>query len=113
LSKKPKTHSAYSTALSYFSESCAKLYAEDIDRRDMLKFCVFLRDVKEQAPRSVHNKFALVLGFLRAQGVVALVKQDDWPRYVEEEPEVYEQAELDILFAACDTEERLGSSSFS
>ena len=27
--------------------------------------------------------------------------------YVEEEPEVYERAELDILFAACDTEERL------
>ena len=107
LSKKPKTHSAYSTALSYFAESCAKLYAEDIDRRDMLKFCAFLRDVKEQAPRSVHNKFANVVGFLKSQGIHGLVGKDDWPRYVEEEPEVYEQAELDILFAACDTEERL------
>jgi integrase/recombinase XerD len=107
LSKKSKTHAAYSTALSYFAESCAKLYAEDIDRRDMLKFCVFLRDVKGQAPRSVHNQFALMLGFLRAQGVVGLVKQDDWPSYTEEEPEVYEQAELDTLFAACDAEERL------
>jgi integrase/recombinase XerD len=107
LSKKPKTHSAYSTALSYFAESCAKLYAEDIDRRDMLKFCAFLRDVKEQAPRSVHNKFANVVGFLKSQGIHRLVGKDDWPRYVEEEPEVYERAELDTLFAACDTKERL------
>ncbi len=38
LSKKSKTHAAYSTALSYFRESCAKLCSEDIDRRDMLKF---------------------------------------------------------------------------
>jgi integrase len=48
-----------------------------------------------------------VLGFLRSQGVTGLVKKDDWPRYVEEEAEVYERTELDTLFAACDTEERL------
>jgi hypothetical protein len=28
-------------------------------------------------------------------------------RYTEEEPEIYEQEELDKLFAACDAEERL------
>ena len=33
--------------------------------------------------------------------------KNDWPRYTEEEPEVYEQEELDKLFAACDAEERL------
>jgi integrase/recombinase XerD len=36
-----------------------------------------------------------------------LVKKNDWPRYTEEEPEMYEQAELDDLFKACDMEERL------
>ena len=107
LSKKPKTHAAYSTALAYFTESCPKLYLEHIERRDLLKFSAFLRDEKEQAPRSVHNKFSNVLGFLRSQGITGLVKKDDWPRYVEEEAEVYERAELDTLFAACDTEERL------
>jgi hypothetical protein len=50
LSKKPKTHAAYSTALAYFTESCPKLYLEHIERRDLLKFSAFLRDEKEQAP---------------------------------------------------------------
>ena len=45
--------------------------------------------------------------FLKAQGIRGLVGKKDWPRYTEEEPEIYEQAELDKLFAACDSEERL------
>src|SRR6202171_3504 len=37
LTKKPKTYAAYNTALSYFTESCSKLYVEDIERSDLLK----------------------------------------------------------------------------
>jgi len=107
LTKKPKTLSAYATALSYFTESCHKLNVEDIDRKDLLKFCAFLRDEKEQAPRSVYNKFENLMSFLKAQGIRGLVVKDDWPRYTEEEPEIYEEKELDKLFAACDAEERL------
>jgi hypothetical protein len=33
--------------------------------------------------------------------------KNDWPRYTEEEPEIYEQEELNKLFAKCDPEERL------
>jgi integrase/recombinase XerD len=105
--KKPKTHAAYSTALNYFTESCQKAHLEDVNRDDMLDFCTFLRDVKKQSPRSVHNKFSTALGFLRSHGIRDLVGKDDWPRYVEEEPEVYEQNELDALFAVCGAEERL------
>ena len=43
LSKKPKTHAAYSTALVYFVESCQKVNLQDVDRRDLLEFAVFLR----------------------------------------------------------------------
>jgi integrase/recombinase XerD len=107
LTKKPKTLAAYTTAMTYFTESCSKLYVEDIERKDLLKFAAFLRDVKEQAPRSVHNKFENVMSFLKAQGVRGLVKKADWPQFTEEEPEVYEQEELNKLFAACDTDERL------
>ena len=46
LTKKPKTHSAYSTALEYFQESCPKFCLEDLDRKDLLKFAAFLRDDK-------------------------------------------------------------------
>ena len=63
---------AYSTALAYFVESCHKLNLEDIDWRDLLKFHAFLRDDKEQAPRSCWNKFANVMSFLKANGIAGL-----------------------------------------
>jgi integrase/recombinase XerD len=107
LTKKPKTLAAYATAVNYFTESCPKLYLQDIERKDLLKFCVFLRDEKEQAPRSVYNKFENVMTFLKAQGIRGLVGKNDWPRFVEEEPEIYEREELDTLFAECNAEERL------
>jgi hypothetical protein len=107
LTKKSKTLAAYTTALDYFLESCKKQNLADVDRRDMLQYSAFLRDVKEQAPRSVYNKFENVMTFLKANGIRGLVGKNDWPRYTEEEPEMYEPEELDKLFAACDAEERL------
>jgi integrase len=107
ITKKPKTLAAYSTALGYFTESCKKMNLEDIERGDLLKFSAFLRDEKKQAPRSVYNKFENVMTFLKTQGIRGLVDKNDWPRFVEEEPEVYEREELDQLFKACSTEERL------
>src|ERR1700681_1171560 len=107
LTKKPKTLAAYTTALNYFTESCHKLNIKDIERKDLLKFHAFLRDDKEQAPRSCWNKFANVMSFLKANGVRGLIGKNDWPRFTEEEPEIYEKEELDKLFAACDSEELL------
>src|ERR1700674_5433614 len=107
LTKKPKTLAAYTTALTYFTESCHKLNIKDIERKDLLKFHAFLRDDKEQAPRSCWNKFANVMSFLKANGVRGLAGKNDWPRFTEEEPEIYEKEELEKLFAACDSEERL------
>jgi len=107
LTKKPKTLAAYTTALSYFRESCPKLYLHEIERADLLKFSTFLREKKKQSPRSVYNKFETVMAFLKANGIRGLAGKNNWPRYTEEEPEMYEQAELDKLFKACDPEERL------
>ncbi len=107
LTHKPRSYAAYNTALAYFMESCHKLNLEDIDRRDLLKFAAFLRDEKEQSPRTVYNKFEHVMTFLKAQSIRGLVGKNDWPRYTEEEPEIYEREELETLFAACDSDERL------
>ena len=107
LTKKPKTLAAYTTALNYFTESCPKIFLDDIERKDLLKFCAFLRDHKKQAPRRVYNKFENVMTFLKANGIRGLVGKNDWPRYTEEEPEIYEQEELGKLLKACDSEERL------
>jgi len=107
LTKKPKTLAAYSTALNYFTESCSKMYLHEIERHDLLKFSGFLRDQKKQSPRSVYNKFENVMTFLKANGIRGLVGKNDWPRYTEEEPEMYEQDDLETLFNACTEEERL------
>jgi integrase/recombinase XerD len=107
LSKKPKTYSAYSTALNYFAESCRKQFVEDIDRKDMLRFSAFLRDEKDQSPRSVYNKFESMMAFLKLQGVRGLVGKTDWPRFTEESPEVYEREEISKFLDACELNERL------
>jgi integrase/recombinase XerD len=107
LAKKPKTLAAYTTALAYFAESCHKLTLPEVTRKDMLTFAAFLRDEKKQAPRSCWNKFANVMSFLKSQGVRGLMQKNDWPRFVEAEPEVYEREELNKLFAKCDAQERL------
>ena len=96
LTKKPKTLAAYTTALNYFTESCHKQNLDEVERT------AFLRDEKDQAPRSVYNKFENVMTFLKAHGIRGLAGKNDWPRYTEEEPEIYEQEELDKLFKACD-----------
>ena len=56
---------------------------EDIERKDLLRFVVFLRDEKELAPRTVHNKFAELLTFLAAQGVPKLISKNYRPRFVD------------------------------
>jgi integrase len=95
------------TALNYFLESCSKPSVEAVDRRDLLKFSAFLRDEKDQAPRTVYNKFEHVMTFLKAQGIRGLVGKKDWPRFTEEEPEIYEREEVDKLLKVCDGEEQL------
>lgn len=107
LTKKPKTHSAYKTALDYFLASCKKQYVREVERRDMLQYGAFLRDEKDQSPRSVYNKFENVMSFLKKNGVRGIVSKGDWPRYVEEEPEIYEREDLDKFFKCCSDEERL------
>jgi len=107
LTKKPKTLSAYTTALAYFQESCHKQFIRDIERKDLLRYAAFLRDEKGQSPRSCWNKFSNVMIFLKAQGVRGLLAKNDYPRFVEEEPEVYEKEELDTFLSACTDEERV------
>jgi integrase/recombinase XerD len=107
LTKKPKTHSGYSVALSCFLESCHKPNLEDIDRMDLLKFIAFLRDEKEHAARTIAGKFNAVMIFLTAQDIRGLLRRNDRPKFTEEEAEIYEEKDLNKLLAACDKKERL------
>jgi integrase/recombinase XerD len=103
-----KTFQAYSTAITYFQESCSKTLLSEITRDDLIRFADFLRDVKEQEPRSVHNKFSTVMGFLKNVGIKDLgVRASDRPKFVQPEVTVFEPEELEAIFAASTPEERL------
>lgn len=109
-SRKPKTHQAYTVALRYFYECVGNKAMQEIDRGDLLRFAAFLRHEKGQAPRSAYNKFENVMTFLGKKditGKALKITAYDWPQYVEEEPEIYEQEMLNRFFAACDEDERL------
>ena len=49
--------------------------------------------------------------FLKANGIRGLVGKNDWPRYTEEEPEMYEQEELDKLSQPATRKSGSGTSS--
>ena len=104
-SKKPRTFLMYAKGLEYFRASCSKAHTAGVDRSDMLAYAAYLRDEAELAPRTVHNHFANTISFLKWAGREKIVRKADWPSYVEEEPETYEQDELDKFFAACSPEE--------
>ena len=107
-SRKPKTFSAYSISLRYFYESTKNKPLNRINRTDMLDFTVFLREEKRQADRSAYNKFENVMTFLKRYDITGKslkITSHDWPKYVEEEPEIYEQDMLATFFAACDSDE--------
>jgi integrase len=108
--RKKKTYQAYDVALRYFIEAVGNKSLEKIKRTDLLDFRVYLRDVKAQEPRSEWNKFSNVMGFLKRHGIKSAelgITAHDWPQYTEEEPEIYEQEELDRFFTACNEVERL------
>jgi integrase/recombinase XerD len=106
IQRKHKTHSDYDTVLRYFQQSCTKQHLADVTRKDLLNFVEFCRDELELSPRTVFNKFARVAAFLKTHKI-KLHEKGDAPKFVEEEPEVYEREDLDKFFAACDGEERL------
>jgi integrase/recombinase XerD len=106
INKREATHSAYELALRNFTESCPKAYLEDINRSDLLHYVQHLR-AQELSDRTCHNRFEHVLTFLKAFGIEKLANKRDWPKYVTEEPESYEDDELERFFAACDLEQRV------
>ena len=109
--RKPKTDVAYRATLVKFLSVCKNRTIEALTLDDLLQFASHLRDVEKLAPRTVNNQFGTVVSFLKASGVQTsgkdgLLRKGDTPKFVEEEPRVYEQEDLDQFFKACDAEER-------
>lgn len=102
--KDSKTYAAYKVAVRYFLESCIKQTVDTVTRQDMLNFITSLRD-RGLSDRTVSNKFIAVVGWLESFGAKLELKTHDRPKYVQEIVEVYEQDELDALYAASTSEE--------
>lgn len=107
ISKKPRTYAAYKTALDYFQESCRRQFLAEVTQRDLLHFVAFLRESKGLSARTTSNKFVTVVSFLRASGIRGLAARGDFPRYTEQEPEIYTKEERTKFFSKCDPIERL------
>lgn len=78
-----------------------------MDKSDFHEFLVCLRNQRPVlAPRTVHNRCSILRGFLRANDINVIARQD-LPRYTEKEVAAYSEDELKALFAAAITEDRL------
>lgn len=101
-----KTWQALKQVLELFVRTCPRRYVEDIKRSDVMdKFVGELQDAG-LSDRTVFHRFACLISFLKANNV-RVVTLKDAPRYVEQDIRVYAQSDLDALFAACTTNERL------
>ncbi len=106
--RRPKTYKQYEVALRYFQECCGpNARVGEISRKDLLRFSAFLQNEKGLAARTSWTKFAVAVQLLNEHGKGGLLKRNDWPSYVESEPETYTDEELTQFFAACRIDEQV------
>ena len=103
LSQSEESHALMKQTLQEFSEHCKKINLTDITREDLLKYKKWLVN-RDRSLRTAGNKMLRVNQFLRtALGVDAgkgLVTVKD-AKFVEREPEVYTDDEVDVFLKAC------------
>lgn len=93
----------YKAAGREFIEVVGKTYADEIKPEDLTKFQRALRD-RGCSDRTVHNRHANVMAFLRACGIDTKALAPHRPRYEKTLPEVYGLEELKQFFAGIDDE---------
>lgn len=107
-----KTIRTYRTGVDPFVENCAKTYAEDVIKQDIINFMGWLR--KQPSPRRKNsnpertyaNKVGYVAIFLKAFGVSKLLKKSEYPQYEEKMVTAHTDEELEYLYAHADAEPR-------
>lgn len=106
VNKARKTWLAFRQVLGAFTGAVKRRYIEDVTRHDvMVKFMGALRS-QNLADRTLYHRFACLVTFLKSakHPVVAL---KDAPSYTETQIAMYTPQELQSLFRACSSEERL------
>jgi integrase/recombinase XerD len=106
LDRADKTVDAYRAVKRTFLKSCRCQFLDEVTRRDLLQYADYLRKVEKLSARTVHTRWTALMTVLKHHKI-RLTKRGDTPRYVEEEPEAYTQAELDALFKVCKPDQHL------
>jgi integrase/recombinase XerD len=96
-----KTWLAYNLILNEFRKTCTKEYLDQIDKSDLTAF-VIAQKKAGQDDRTVANRVAGVVTFLRAHGVVTVTLRH---KYTEKKVKAYSVEELRALNAASTDEE--------
>jgi integrase/recombinase XerD len=104
--REPNTYMAYKYCLELFASSCTKRFVQDVTREDVLAFIRKLYKLK-CGPRTAYNRAVIVSQLLKANGIIKLLTNHDWPEYVEPIRPIYEPDEIEALFQACDEKERV------
>jgi integrase len=105
--RKRGTFLTYHYALRYFLESCKKENVEEVTRKDLLDYAIYLRNEVKRGPQTVHQDFALVEFFLKATGREKITTRADKPAFTPNDPDIYEKEDLEKMFAVCTEEERV------
>ena len=105
LANRPRSYALMKQTLEEFNGFCRKNIIGRITRLDLLRYRQWLID-KGRTDRTASNKMLRVGQFIRSvlkiKAGEGLVTEKDG-KYVELEPEIYTQDELDKLFAACNS----------
>jgi len=104
--REQKTYEEYRLVLYKFRDTCGKSYLQEINRDDCLSFMRHLYSIGNEA-RTVFNRMGIVQQLLKLHGITGLLKPRDKPKFVSNVREMYQPEELEALFKACSSDERV------
>jgi integrase len=104
--REQKTYDEYRLVLYKFRDTCGKAYVQDVDRNDCLSFMRHLYSIGNEA-RTVFNRMGIVQQLLKLHGITGLLKGRDKPKFVANIREMYQPEDLEALFKACNSIEKV------
>jgi len=101
-----RTFRTYRPILASFRDLCTRTYIDEVERDDLLAFATSCLK-HGQKGKSIYNKLVVISQLLKQHGKSRLLKSADWPSFVATVRPIYENDELENLFAHCTPAEEM------
>jgi integrase len=101
-----RTFRTYRPILAAFRDSCHRTYIDEVGRDDLLAFATACLK-QDQKGKSIYNKLVVLSQLLKQHGKARVLQSSDWPSFVATVRPIYEDKELEKLFAACTSAEEM------